>query len=142
MKTIKDIFVITFVLIAAATLLVSAQDSQTSAETSTESAAPAKKTTAKKTVKSKLKKKVKKPAAKPVSEYIFNKMDSVPAYKFDKHANPIIKEAKPKKKTAKAAKGKSVASQAQQKLKAQPPIEGDGQKLSEGDRQTQGQEGE
>ncbi|MBI4803199.1 MAG: hypothetical protein HY796_11820 [Elusimicrobia bacterium] len=48
-----------------------------------------------------VKKKAKKKPAPPASEYKFKQENSVPTYKFDKRANPIIKDAKPKKKTAK-----------------------------------------
>jgi hypothetical protein len=50
------------------------------------------------------KKKIAKKAA-PASEYKFQSVDTTPAYKFDKKANPIMKQEKKKKKTKAAAAG-------------------------------------
>ena len=65
----------------------------------------------------------KKKPAKPVSEYKFSSGESVPTYKFDKRANPIVKAAK-KKKTAKKAAGKAdkAAAKTDAKLKPSKPI--------------------
>jgi len=119
MKKIKYISGVALAIFAATALLVSAQDSATPAETPAESApaetpAPVKK--AKKPAKKK-----KKPAPKPVSEYKFTQIDPVPAYKFDKQTNPIIK-TKAKKKTAKKAAVKKAAA-ATPKLKKTAPID-------------------
>lgn len=148
MKKIENMFAILFLMFAAATLTVSALDSFSAAGTTEETASPAQKAPAKKQIKKKNTKKVKKTTHKPASEYIFNGVSTIPTYKFDKKANPIIKEIKPKKKTGKSAKGKSAASKsdvtpsAQQKLKVQPPLDG-GQQQPPGDQQQQSnQEGE
>lgn len=137
MKRIRNIFVVSLALFAAPALLASAQDPETSTETSRERAAPAKKAPVKKAVK----KKSKKIALKHASEYIFEKIDSIPAYKFDKKGNPIIKDSKAGKKSAKTAKGGNTpskagaASHARPKLKTTPPIDG-------GDQQQQNLGGE
>jgi len=57
-------------------------------------------------VKKKPVKKKKKKPAPPVSEYKFSQGDDEHAYKFDKRANPIVKDAKAKKKTAKKGSAK------------------------------------
>ena len=125
MKYFKIILGASLAIFAGGALLVSTQDPGTPPEASTESAptetkAPVKK--AKKPVKKK-----KKPAPKPVSEYKFSQIDTIPAYKFDKQTNPIIK-APPKKKAAKKAVVKKAASsQPAAKLKKAPPIDADGQ---------------
>lgn len=91
-------------LLAAFCLPAAAQDETADAqvpaaqEHETHSEKPAK--------KAKKKKAKKKKPAEPVSEYKFSAIDTVPTYKFDKKANPIIKEGK-KKPSKKAAKGKS-----------------------------------
>lgn len=78
------------------------------------------------------KKKAKKKKAEPVSEYKF-KQETVSdsTYKFDKRANPIIKDAKPKKKAKKKVVKQETPSEEpppvdgppipQKKLPAQPP---------------------
>ncbi len=123
MKRIKNVLAGLLMIFAAAALMVSAQDTGTPPETSTESVpqkAPVKKA-------GKPAKKKKKPAPKPVSEYRFNQTDSIPAYKFDKQTNPIIK-ARPKKKPAKkAAVKKAGAPKAAPKPKKQPPSDDNGQ---------------
>jgi hypothetical protein len=55
----------------------------------------------KKSAKKKPVKKAKKQEQNTDSEYKFAAVDRIPAYTFDKHTNPIIKEDKPKKKPAK-----------------------------------------
>ncbi len=129
MKRIKNIFIISLVVFAAAALLVSARNSQASTETTNKSATPAKKGLKKKPVK----KKTGASARKPASEYKFDKVDSVPTYKFDKNANPIIKKSKPNQKSAgKAAASKAEAApQTQQKLKLQLPPDDGGRQQGE-----------
>ena len=98
---------------------------------------PAAKPAPKKTAKKKKPKK-KKPAA-PVSEYKFSSGgDMVPAYKFDKKANPILKPAK-KKKPAKKAGAKTPAAPAPKLKPAKPigaedaPAEGQGGQQQDGE---------
>jgi len=87
--------------------------------TYTETDAPAKKKPAPK--KTAAKKKKKKKPAEPASEYKFTAAESVPTYKFDKKANPIVKETKkkPAKKGAATSKKKT---QPPAKLKPSKPI--------------------
>lgn len=97
------------------------ENSELKEDTTTEAPAkPAAKPAAKK-VPAKKKARKKKPAP-PVSEYKFNSGESVPAYKFDKRANPIIKEKKKKKPAKKSATGKSGQGQPAAKLKTTKPI--------------------
>lgn len=71
----------------------------------------------------KKKKAKKKKPAKPVSEYKFSSGESVPAYKFDKRANPIVKAPKKKKPAKKAAaKGEKSEGKPAAKLKTSKPI--------------------
>ena len=75
------------------------------------------------------KKKGKKPAPKPVSEYKFARIEHVPAYKFDKKTNPIVKGAKPKKKPAKkpgAPRKNAAAAKPAPKLNPGTPAAGAG----------------
>lgn len=132
MNKLKKIFLISLLVLMPATLLVSAQDSKDSTEASTETAVPVKQTPIKKPAKKKVTKKPKKSAPKPASEYIFKQSDSVPTYKFDKKANPIIKEIKTKKKPSRPATGTPPQEPPpppgpRQKLKPKPPIEGSDQ---------------
>ena len=104
--------IIALLLPAALCLPVFAQDEEGAAPpagTTTESdvrpmvkpaARPAAKPAAKKAAPKKKPAKKKKKPAKPVSEYKFTSADAVPAYKFDKKANPIVKKVPPKKKGA------------------------------------------
>lgn len=122
MRRIKGISIFLMAAFLGAGMTVYAQDMTTPPETSMESApaetpAPVK--------KAKKAKKKKKPAPKPVSEYKFTQIDTVPAYKFDKQTNPIIK-AKPKKKTVKKAAVKK-ADSATPKLKKTPGLDADGE---------------
>jgi len=98
---------------AAVCLPVFAQDEEGAAPkedaSGTASEAPAPKPAPKKAAakkKAPAKKKKKKPA-KPVSEYKFTAADSVPTYKFDKKADPIIKAPKKKKASSKGAAKKA-----------------------------------
>jgi len=132
MNKLKKIFFFSLLVLIPATLLVSAQDSNDSTEASTETAAPVKQTPIKKQAKKKVTKKTKKSPPKPDSEYIFKQVDSVPTYKFDKKANPIIKEIKTKKKPSRSATGTPPQEPPpppgpRQKLKPKPPIEGSDQ---------------
>lgn len=89
----------------------STQDTTASASADTSAAPPAKKPAR----KTKAKKKKKK-TAPAVSEYKFKAVETIPAYKFDKKANPILKKAKSRK----AGKGKTAAPAG--KLKPAAPI--------------------
>ncbi len=83
---------------------------------------PAAKKPAKKAPARKKKAKKKKPAP-PVSEYKFSSGEDVPAYKFDKRANPIVKAPKKKKAAKKtSAKGKKSETKTGARLKASKPI--------------------
>ncbi|MFA6434569.1 MAG: hypothetical protein WCW52_07735 [Elusimicrobiales bacterium] len=144
MNRLKNTFIVSLSLLTAGALPATltppaaAQDSQSLAETGEDSTAPAKKTPAKTAAKKKAEKaaqkktakKAKKKKLKTASEYKFEKVDSIPAYKFDKKANPIIKKDSPAKKTGKAGKNApaapkaGAAAQPQQKLNIQPPQEG------------------
>jgi hypothetical protein len=76
------------------------------------------------------KNKGKKPAPKPASEYKFERIDTKPAYTFDKKTNPIIKEPRPKKKAVKKPAPEKAASSAAgtaAKTKGAPPAGGAGQ---------------
>lgn len=116
-------------LLAAFCLPALAQEEEAASGAPTENseakpaAEPAAKPAAKKPAKKKAKKK--KPA-EPVSEYKFTAAESVPTYKFDKKANPIVKDAKKKKPAKKGAKGKKGAAPAA-KLKTTKPIAEQGQ---------------
>ncbi|MEI7481364.1 MAG: hypothetical protein WCK75_03345 [Elusimicrobiota bacterium] len=128
MNKLKKTLFISLLTLIPATLLVSAQDSKDSTEASTETAAPAKQAPLKKQPKKKVTKKTKKSPPKPDSEYIFKQVDSIPTYRFDKKANPIIKEIKAKKKPARSATGTPPQeppppSGPRQKLKPKPPID-------------------
>lgn len=101
MKKILNLL-LALLLPAALCLPAAAQDESTAPAEGTEAAAPAKPAVKKPAPKAKAKKKKKKKPAAPVSEYKFTSADAVPAYKFDKKANPIVKPA-PKKKGAKGA---------------------------------------
>jgi len=138
MKKIKGIFLFLLAVFLGAALAVHAQDSEASAEPAKETAPSEKKAPVKK--KSPAKKKPKKSTVKPVSEYRFNQIDSVPAYKFDKQTNPIIKTSGRKGKTSKKTvpNKKPAADQPIQKLKPAPPISG-GQTPKGGAKQNQEQ---
>jgi len=115
-------------LLAAFCLPALAQDNQTETSEATLSSdgtytsddTAAKKPAAKKPAAKKKAKKKKKPA-EPASEYKFTAAESVPTYKFDRKANPIVKETKkkPAKKGAAASKKKT---QPAAKLKPSKPI--------------------
>jgi hypothetical protein len=115
-------------LLGALGLPSAAQDDETAAPKE-ETAAPAKpaakpavKKTAKKPAAKKKPAKKKKPAP-PVSEYKFSAVDTVPSYKFDKRANPIVKAPKKKKAPKKAAaKTGQAAPGAGTRLKTTKPI--------------------
>ena len=114
-------------LLGALSLPSFAQDE--SAPPKEEAAAPAKpaaKPAAKKTDKKAAAKKKpakKKKPAPPVSEYKFSSGESVPTYKFDKRANPIVKASKKKKAPKKAAaKTGEAAPDKGGKLKTSKPI--------------------
>lgn len=107
-------------LLAAFCLPALAQDEGAGEEqTSRAPAEPASKKAAPK--KAAAKKKKKKKPAEPVSEYKFTAAESVPTYKFDRKANPIVKEPKkkPAKKGAAASKKKTAPAT---KLKPSKPI--------------------
>jgi hypothetical protein len=81
----------------------------------------------------KKKKKGKTPAAKTASEYKFERIDHKPAYTFDKKTNPIIKEAKPKKKAAKkTVSGKKAAAAAKPAPKTQTVNTAGGEEQKDG----------
>ncbi len=86
---------LTLLLPAALALPAPAQDEQPPAGSSAPSEAPKKKAPAKK-------KAAKKKKAAPVSEYKFDAVEAMPAYKFDKDSAPITKDKK--KAAPKAAK--------------------------------------
>ncbi|OGR68293.1 MAG: hypothetical protein A2179_03030 [Elusimicrobia bacterium GWC2_63_65] len=67
------------------------------------------------------KKKKKKKPAEPASEYKFTAAESVPTYKFDRKANPIVKETK-KKQAKKGAAASKKKTQSAAKLKPSKPI--------------------
>jgi outer membrane biosynthesis protein TonB len=112
-------------LLAAFCLPALAQDNQTETSeatlssdgTYTSSDTAAKKPAAKKTA---AKKKKKKKPAEPASEYKFTAAESVPTYKFDRKANPIVKETK--KKPAKKSAASKKKTQPAAKLKPSKPI--------------------
>lgn len=133
-RKIKSVLIIFLAMLAAGTPVVSAQNMQVSTGTDGKSAA-----SAKKPVKKKAKKKIRKPAAQTISEYKFGKIDHIPAYKFDKKANPILPAAKPAKKTSKQAKGGKAAAKTavRQKINAPTSMEGGGQQQQQGDQQQQ-----
>ncbi len=115
-------------LLGALALPSFAQDEE-SAAPKEETAAPAKpaaKPAAKKPAKkapAKKKPAKKKKPVKPVSEYKFSSGESVPTYKFDKRANPIVKAPKKKKAARKAAgKADKAAPKPSAKLKTSKPI--------------------
>lgn len=90
---------------AAVCLPVSAGDAAPKeGAASTDTAKPSKPAAKKPAPKKKAKKK-KKPA--PVNEYKFGAVEKTETYKFDREANPIVKQKKapPKKKAAKPAPG-------------------------------------
>lgn len=89
-------------ILAALCLPTLAQEENAAPKENAAAGAPAKpaakKAPAKKIHKNKKTKKKRTPPT--VSEYKFSSGENMPAYKFDKHANPIIEKKKPSKKTA------------------------------------------
>lgn len=107
-------------LLAAFCLPAAAQD-ETAGGQEAPAAQEQEKPAAKPAKKASKKKAKKKKPAEPPSEYKFSAVETVPTYKFDKKANPIIKETK-KKSSKKAAKGKASSSKPAAKLKPSKPI--------------------
>jgi len=111
----KDLNLVMAVFVLAALCLPAlAQEEGAALKENTTAAAPARHVSKKAPARKKAKKKKPAPAE---SEYKFSSEESVPAYKFDKSANPIIKPAK-KKKTAKKGGKKAAAGK---EIKAAPP---------------------
>lgn len=106
-------------LLAAFCLPALAQDGTSDAQAP--AAQEQEKPAAKPAKKASKKKAKKKKPAEPPSEYKFSAVETVPTYKFDRKANPIVKETK-KKTSKKAAKGKASSSKPAAKLKPSKPI--------------------
>jgi outer membrane biosynthesis protein TonB len=106
-------------LLAAFCLPALAQDEGAGEEqTSQAPSEPAAKKPAPK--KAAAKKKKKKKPVEPASEYKFTAAESVPTYKFDRKANPIVKE--PKKKPVKKGAAAKKKTQPAAKLKPSKSI--------------------
>lgn len=144
MKKIKIVSAIALAMLAAAALLVSAQDPGTSTGTSKESVPSGKTAPAKKPAKKKAVKKTRKRPPPPASEYRFDKIDSIPSYRFDKKANPIMKDVKPGKKPAKAAKGGNAAAKtgATPQGRKKSTVKGGGQRQQQDDRNRRAGQGD
>lgn len=151
MKKLLELSLFAFML-AALSLPGSAQDEnsdsggQSAPAAGSQGTAAAKKPAPRKPARKKRTAKKKKPARKkkkeePVSEYKFSSSESVPTYKFDKRANPIVKKKKKPAKKKGAAAGKKGSVKPAARLKPAKPIGEEGAAQQDQSQQAQGQGG-